>query len=467
MRVLQAFDMEGKTHASHGDGALRSRAFSNDCSPVVPLGSAFLFGTFSRCQLRQVATFWIRRKVAQGVLREKRVAAEPISLPSRTELWVVQGGPLDRLQFRLGLMERQRPKIVRRSVIFALLAWVPLLILSAVQGTLLANVRVPFLYDPSAHVRFLLSVPLLILAEVVIGPRIVAAASHFITSGLIPVEKYQDFDAAVVEGLRLRDSSVAEFVILGITYLGAFVSITFLSAHVSTWQSLASESGHRFTWAGYWYALVSIPIFQFLVYRWLWRTFIWCRFLRRVLKLDLQLIPTHPDRAGGLGFLGETQRLFAIFIFAYAATISAVASREVLFDKVPIQTYKIPVAALIVLMLLFFLAPLFMFAPALLRTRRKALHEYSRLACTLGRLYDRKWVQAMTPAAESILSTSDNTSLANYSRDYELVDRMRVFPFDPRMAVGLALAGLVPMVPLLATVMPMQEIFKLVLKAMG
>jgi hypothetical protein len=219
--------------------------------------------------------------------------------------------------------------------------------------------------------------------------------------------------------------------------------------------------------AGYWYALVSIPIYQFLVYRWLWRSFIWCNFLRRVLKLNLQLIPVHPDRAGGLGFLGETHRLFAIFIFAYAATASAMASREVLFDKVPIQTYKIPIAALIVIMLLFFLGPLFMFAPALLRTRRKALHEYSTLGCTLGRLYDRKWVQAMTPAAESILSTSDNTSLANYSRDYELVDRMRVFPFDPRTAGGLALAGLVPMVPLLATVMPMQEIFKLVLKAMG
>jgi len=256
-------------------------------------------------------------------------------------------------------------------------------------------------------------------------------------------------------------------VILGITYFGAFVSITFLSAHVSSWQSMVSESGHRFTWAGYWNALVSIPIFQFLVYRWLWRTYIWCKFLRRVSKLDLQLIPTHPDRAGGLGFLGEIHRLFGIFVFAFAATAAAVASREVLFDRVPIQTYKIPVAALIVIMLLLFLAPLFMFAPALVRTRRKALHEYSTLACMLGRLYDRKWVQATTPAAESILSTSDNASLATYSRDYELVDRMRVFPFDPRTAVGLALAGLVPMVPLLATVIPMQEIFKLVLKVMG
>jgi len=179
------------------------------------------------------------------------------------------------------------------------------------------------------------------------------------------------------------------------------------------------------------------------------------------------MIPTHPDQAGGLGFLGETQRLFAIFIFAYAATASAVASREVLFDKVSIQSYKIPVAALIIIMLLLFLGPLFMFAPALLRTRRKGLQEYSMLACKLGSLYDRKWVKGITPVGESMLSTPDNSSLADYSRNYELVDRMRVFPFEPRTAVALALAGLIPMVPLLATVMPMEEIFKLLLKALG
>ena len=303
------------------------------------------------------------------------------------------------------------------------------------------------------------------MAEVVIGPRIVAATSHFITSGLIPEDRYQDFDAEIVYASRLRDSTIAEVVILAITYLGAFVTIRFLSATVSTWHSLVTESDHRFTLPGYWYALVSLPIYQFLVYRWLWRTFIWCRFLRRVSKFDLQLIPTHPDRAGGLGFLGETHRLYAIFIFAFAAAASAVACREVLFDKVPIQNYKIPVAALIIIMLLLFLGPLFMFAPALLRTRRKGLHAYSTLACKLGRLYDQKWVKG-NPLGESLLSTPDNTSLANYSHDYELLDRMRVFPFEPRTAVVLALAGLIPMAPLLAMVMPMGEIFRLLLKAM-
>jgi len=383
-----------------------------------------------------------------------------------TEFSIVEGGPLNRLQHRLGLMKHQAPRIVRRALIFALVAWLPLLILSALQGVLLANVKIPFLYDPAAYSRFLLAVPLLIVAEVLIGPRIAEAASQFIASGLIREDQHSDFDAAIAEGLRLRDSTVAEIIILAITYFGAFEAIRIFSTNVSTWNSLASESGHRFTLAGYWYALVSIPMFQFLVYRWLWRTFIWCRFLWRISKLDLQLVPTHPDQAGGLGFLGEAHRLFAVFIFAYAATGSGVFAREILFDKVPIETFKVPVAAFIAIALLLFLGPLFMFAPALLQTRRKALHQYSTLGGKLGRLYHQKWVKGINTADDSLLSTPDNTSLANYSRDFELVEQTRAFPFEPRTAIFLALAGLIPLVPLLATVMPMNEIFELLVKVL-
>jgi hypothetical protein len=89
------------------------------------------------------------------------------------------------------------------------------------------------------------------------------------------------------------------------------------------------------------------------------------------------------------------------------------------------------------------------------------------LGAKLGRLYHQKWVKGTNPPDESLLSAPDNTSFANYSHDYELVDQMRIFPFEPRTVVALALAGLLPRVPLLATVMPIEEIFKLLLKVLG
>ncbi|MFZ1030711.1 MAG: hypothetical protein WAN72_01870, partial [Candidatus Acidiferrales bacterium] len=128
--------------------------------------------------------------------------------------------------------------------------------------------------------------------------------------------------------------------------------------------------------------------------------------------------------------------------------------------------FKVPIAAFVVVVLALFLGPLFMFAPALLRTRRTALREYGTLGCNLGRLYHRKWMTGSNLAAESLLTVPDNNSLANYSRDYELVDRMRAFPFEPRTAIVLVLASLIPMAPLVATVMPVGEIFKLLLKVL-
>src|ERR1700751_5871397 len=122
--------------------------------------------------------------------------------PDLRKLSVIEGGPLDRLHLRLGLMKLQRPLIVRRALVFSLVAWLPLLILSALQGTLLTNVKIPFLYDPSAYIRFLFAVPLLIVAEVVIGPRMAAGTSQFVTSGLIPEDRHQDFDAAIIDAIR-------------------------------------------------------------------------------------------------------------------------------------------------------------------------------------------------------------------------------------------------------------------------
>ncbi|MGA8492698.1 MAG: hypothetical protein WB711_19910, partial [Terriglobales bacterium] len=291
--------------------------------------------------------------------------------PTRKAFSIVEGGPLYWFQLRLGLATQQAPRIARRAMIFALVSWLPLLVLSALQGVVLSSVKIPFLYDPAIYSRFLLAIPLLIVAEAVIGPRLAAATNQFIASDLILEEDYPGFDAAIEDGLRLRDSTLAEIIILAITYVSAFETLRIFSPTVSAWHSLLLGSGHQFTWAGYWYTFVSIPIFQFLVYRWLWRTFIWYRVLWRVSRLDLQLVPTHPDQAGGLGFLGEANRLFAILIFAYAATGTGVFAAEVLFEKVPIQSFRVPVAVFIVMSLLIFLGPLFMFAPALLRTRRQ------------------------------------------------------------------------------------------------
>ena len=77
---------------------------------------------------------------------------------------------------------------------------------------------------------------------------------------------------------------------------------------VSSWQRL----GSTITPAGWWYILISLPILYFFLACWAWLFLLWAWFLFRTSRLDLELTPTHPDRAGGLGFLGWSMVSFGL-----------------------------------------------------------------------------------------------------------------------------------------------------------
>src|ERR1700753_3233068 len=86
---------------------------------------------------------------------------------------LMEGGPFFNLQRRVGLIQGRAPLTIRNAVLSALFTWVPLLFLSAMQGTAFGHaVRVPFLSDFGAYTRFLFAVPLLLAAELVLGPMI-------------------------------------------------------------------------------------------------------------------------------------------------------------------------------------------------------------------------------------------------------------------------------------------------------
>src|SRR5262249_25969833 len=155
-------------------------------------------------------------------------------------------------------------RISRRAVALSFIAWVPLLVLTTIQGLALGNrVRIPFLYDFAVYTRFLVAMPLLVFAEAMIGPRLVQAAAHFFTNGIVKNEDYAAWDDAARDAIKLRDSPLGEGVVLVLAYLGAIGFIWYFESQVSTWRALVTNSGRGFTLAGWWYGLVSIPIFQF------------------------------------------------------------------------------------------------------------------------------------------------------------------------------------------------------------
>ena len=219
---------------------------------------------------------------------------------------LVSGGPAHGLQQRLRLVDPESFHPVRRVVVSILLTWVALLVLSAAQGLAIGGgVKIPFLYDYAAYARFLIAIPVLIVAEGFIAPRIAGVIAHFGRSGLISESDRPAYETALDRALRMRDSALAEAVLFALACASAIAVLDVFPLDFSTWRSLVSTSGHTRTLAGWWYLVVGVALFEFLLWRWLWRLLIWYVFLWRMSRLDLRLIATHPDRAGGVGIPGR------------------------------------------------------------------------------------------------------------------------------------------------------------------
>ena len=371
-----------------------------------------------------------------------------------------KGGPFFRLLVRTRLMGEDFAPVMRRAVFFSLLAWLPLLVLSAIEGAAFGQaVKIPFLYNFSASVRLLLALPLLIAAEGVIDVRIREAVWHFSRSGLVEEKSFPEFGSAVRQALRVRDSFLAEGIMVGVVIF-TMVSLRLeFSGSSSTWQILVSPSGGTRTMAGWWHVFVSLPIFQFLTVRWLWRYLIWCWLLWRISRLDLQLIPTHPDRAAGLGFLGEAQVKFGIIVLAFSSVLSCHAGEEILFGGASLAGYKMMILGYVVLVLLVLLAPLFVFSSRLFEVKRRGLLEYGALANQYTRTFHRKWIRGEAPQGEALIGSADIQSLADLGNSFQIIREMRPAPIDLwTTIVPMAAFTVAPFLPLVFTVLPMDEI---------
>jgi hypothetical protein len=379
---------------------------------------------------------------------------------------VTEGGPTFRIEKRLGLIRANSPRMLRTAWVAIGVTWVPLFVLSILQGNAIGHrVEVPFLRDFAVHVRFLLSVPLLLFAETIVGSHWADAAGHFVSSGLVADEDFARFDAAAKDGIELRDSAAPELLLIVLACAITAITLASTVVHVSTWYGLRTDSGVSLTWSGWWFVLFCVPLFQFLVLRWLWWQFLWGQFLWRMSKLNLQLIATHPDEAAGLAFVGEAQRSSRILLVAYSIVVASVLGNSVVYDKVPLQDLAAPITIYVIVAVAMVLAPLSVFLPILRKTKRLGLYQYGTLGTAYTSSFHKKWIIAARPPEEPLLGSSDIQSLADLGNSFGIIGKMNILPMGPRTVMHLAWACLIPMAPLLLTILPFAELLKVLLKA--
>lgn len=351
------------------------------------------------------------------------------------------------------------------SVGLALLAWLPLLLLRLAFGRTGPEPTVTFFEDIAAHVRFLLVVPLLMVAEGVITARTRMVWATFHTSGLVPEDQRPRFDQMVARTARLADTGVAQAVLAGLAaaVIGASIRVQAADA-VFSWFEEQGARGTRLSPVGWWYAVASVML-AFLYLRVLWRYLLWCWLLFRASRLDLRLVGTHPDRAGGLGFVNVGHSAFSMLPLASSCILAARVATDVLQAGVPLRSFQLPLIAFVVLSLALAMLPFPIFLRPLAATKRQGLMEYGTLATRYVQDFERKWVRGDPPAGETLLGTGDIQSLADIGGSYERLASMKVLPLDRYTVIAFAAAAIVPLLPLALTVMPLEEIVKVLLRA--
>ena len=380
------------------------------------------------------------------------------------------GGPAYRLMQRLGLIRPGSPSLLRRFVAFLLLTWVPLLILALFEGKALGPTpQDSLLLDFATYARFFLGIPLLFLSEVTVGPRLQTAGRHFLEGRFIRGEDLPAFAAAVARIRRRREALLPEVMMVMLALLNSwFLTVETWSAAgpALSWQSGGTGSLLGLSLAGSWYYFVAVPLLQFFMYRWLWRLIIWTLFLFELSRLDLRLIPTHPDRAAGLGFLGNAHLSLAIFPFAFSCVLSAHLAFQIYFGGAPIESFKLLGVVYLAVMLLLILGPLLIFTPKLAQCRRQGLREYSLLANDYNRAFHQRWVVGPLPQDEPLLGSSDIQSLADLGNSFGFIRDMKAFAFSQQQILQIAVITALPGLPLIFLVMPVAELLRLLAGAL-
>ena len=390
-----------------------------------------------------------------------------ISVPSEDllrgtqDFSLVLGGPLFQLLRRVHLTDDALTLLRRRVIIISLFCWLPLLALSALEGQMIAGrAAVSFLRDVVVHVRFLVALPLLICAELVVHRRLRHSVKQFLERHLIPESAMARFNAAIASALRLRNSVLAEVVLITFVY-GVGILIVwrqYMTIDTATWYATSSAEGSKLSLAGMWYGYVSLPFFQFLLLRWYFRLIVWARFLWQMSRIELSVVPTHPDRVGGLGFLSGTVYAFVPLAVAHGVMLVGDLANRIFYLGATLPDFKVVITVVVVFVLCLFLGPLLVFAPLLDQAKRAGLREYGAFAHRYVREFDAKWLRGGAPADERLVGSSDIQSLADMGSSLEVVQTMRIAPITKEAILTLAAATLAPILPLVLTMMPLKEL---------
>ena len=370
----------------------------------------------------------------------------PINLeaPRKLRDFSLLGGPLYRLGNRLGLI-RGGTNLAPLGLALGASMWAILISLTFVDGI---SHQIFSLSVTGAHVRLLVTIPLFFVCEGRLDPHLARFVRVIVRSQVVPAAALPRLESEIVFISRWRDSWAPEAICL----LAAALITAFLPRMYLTGETVRATGGVGFT--ADWYWIVCMTVFRFVILRWLWRLCLWWHFLWHVSRLDLHLVPTHPDRTGGLGYVAVVHRQFALLILASSAYQAATFADRISLGGMTLRDFYPQIITILLLYAALFLGPLLMFYPMLAACRSKGQADYGEFASRYVNEFDTKWVHAASPPEEPLLGTPDMQSLADLINSVTAARTMRLLPMSFDLIQWLAMATLLPMLPLILLIYP-------------
>ncbi len=375
-------------------------------------------------------------------------------MPDIEGLFGLGGGRVSRGLERLQLARGARLRAGRVAVLLAAVTWVPLLVLAAIEGVAWGGaVQVPLVRDYLPYGQLLIAVPVLVLGELAVGRYLIRAVAELRTSEVLDPKDTPALDAVLTSTARRWRGRSVDLVLLFLTCAATVVSLWGAKEWLTGgWQ----VAGEGMTLAGWWYLLISLPVMRFLALRWLWRLLLWAWVLWRVSRLELHPRPAHPDRAGGLGFLGGTQAAFGVFVFAFGVQLSCLIADAVHFRGAEMVAFRGQVIAFVVIVVVVLLMPLLVFAPKLVRAREEQLLFLSGSGHRGAGDLDRK----LRASRAGELPSEAVSGLTDFSVLYENARLMKPVPLEMQHLLALVLAAVAPFLPLVFLAMPAREVVR-------
>lgn len=389
------------------------------------------------------------------------MSAADTSCEAGHELEPPGDGPLDRLDAWLRMRRPPPYGTAIKLTIIVGLGWVPLVVLTAIDGTLLGPAASqPFWAELQTHVAMLVTLPAFVLAQPTIHARVARIALHFVRSGVVPADEIPVYHEQLQRVAKLRDSSFVQLAVLVAAFAFGFLRTASTATDMSAWAVDRTGSEPAFTPAGAALVLVSRPILAVWLGMTVWRWVVYVALVARLARLKLRIVASHPDGAGGLAFVDGLPKAFGVTVFGVSATIAASMARDILFRGAHVEQFKLPFAVLVGSLVAVLIGPLTIFGPRLAAAARAARLDYAILAGRHARLFEDRWVRESGGRDDELLGASEISSLADMDASYQNVVRMRTLPVGRAALIAVALPAVVPFVPVAAIEIPIADVLK-------